>query len=53
MAEIMDAESIYACQLRHPPEPLPKIPRVRSFEIAFEPWVGLGRKDVFLMAEAS
>ncbi len=52
MAEIMNAQSIYACQLSHPPEPLSEIPRVRPFEIAFEPWVGLRRKDVFVVAVA-
>ena len=37
MAEMMDAQSIDACKFRHSTKPLPKIPCVRSFEIAFEP----------------
>jgi len=43
MAEIVDAQSIDACKLCHAPKSLPKIPCMRSFEIAFEPQVGFGR----------
>jgi hypothetical protein len=41
MAEIVDAESLDASKLCHTPKPFPQSPRVRSFEITFEPRVRL------------
>lgn len=52
MAEIVDAQSIDACKLCRAPKSLPKIPCVRSFEIAFERRVEFGREDVFVVAVA-
>ena len=52
MAEIMDAQRIDACEFRHSPKPFPKIPGMRSLEVAFEARVGLSGKDVFVVAVA-
>ncbi len=52
MAEIMDAKSVDGCKLCYTTKPLSEVPCMRSFEVAFEPRVGLGREDVFVMAVA-
>jgi len=48
----MNAQGFDASEFCHPPEPFPKIPRVWSFKISFEPRIGLGRKDVLVAAVA-
>jgi hypothetical protein len=52
MAEIVDVKSIDASKLCYTTESLSEVPCMRSLELAFEPWVGLGRKDVFVIAVA-
>src|ERR1035438_10398428 len=52
MAEIMNAQGLDAREFSHSTKPFPKIPRMRFFEIAFEPRVGLCGKHVFVVTVA-